>query len=121
MAKYIDLISDNTAKHETLDIANNQVVSDQAKLSADQQAAATAVQAVADSDTTLTAAVALQPQGVRDPSTGIVYQVISGVLHATKPADATELDVPTAPPSTPIATPHASPHVKAPPLIQFQG
>lgn len=96
MAKYIDLISDNTAKHETLNLANDLVTSDQAKLTADQQAAVTAAQAANDSESTLTAAVALQAQGVRDPSTGIVYQVIGGVLHETTPADATSLDVPTA-------------------------
>lgn len=94
MAKYIALINDNSAKHETLTVANTQVVDDQTKLTADQQAAAAAAQAASESDTTLTAAIALQPQGVIDPSTGIVYQVISGVLHETKPADATSLDVP---------------------------
>lgn len=117
MAKYSDLISDNTAKHETLTIANTQVVDDQAKLTADQQAAAAAAQAVTDSDATLTAAVALQPQGVRDPSTGIVYQVIGGVLHETLPADATTIDVPTPESVQPSAAPAHKPR----PLIQFKG
>lgn len=96
MAKYIDLITDNTTKHSDSQAATAKVVSDQTQLTVDQAAEDAAQKAADDSDNQLTVAVALQPQGVIDPSTGIVYQVISGVLHKTKPSDASSLDVPTA-------------------------
>lgn len=94
MAKYIDLILDKTKKHEESKAADDKVIADQAQLTTDQQTAANAAQAAVDSDATLTAAVSLRPQGVRDPNTGIVYQVIGGVLHETTPDDASTLDVP---------------------------
>lgn len=113
MAKYIDLISDNVKKHSAAGAADAQVLTDKSQLEKDQGLAEEAATAAYNSDTTLTIAVALQPQGVRDPSTGVVYQVIGGVLHTIVPVDATELDVPDGPlpsPSPAVSVSHIRKH-----------